>query len=158
MDIEHFQRIKSAYEAGARRDKSLICKAGFFGNSAVLKLQKAAWTNDSMETVPNQTGIFFSIWLNETTARLNRVNYNIHALKLRQLNGYKLTSIRFAKDFRKQFKPVAKDWPNVSVDFGPLTLMQGWIAIDPKFFEKDVLKLMKSFGKVSPMIDELLAS
>jgi len=155
--VEYFQRIKSAYEAGTRRDKSLICKARFHTQYPVLKLQKASWTNDDMQTVPNQTGIFFSVWLDEKSARKNRALYNIHALKLRQLNGYKLTSIAFASEFRKRLKSVQKDWPNVSVDYGPQTLMQGWISIDPGSFEMDVLALMKRFTEVGPIIDELLA-
>lgn len=27
-------------------------------------------------------------------------------------------------------------WPNVSVDYGPLTLMQGWIQNDPEVSKK----------------------
>jgi hypothetical protein len=34
----------------------------------VLKLQKVTWTNDRMDQLQNQTGIFFSIWTNEKAA------------------------------------------------------------------------------------------
>jgi hypothetical protein len=48
------------------------------------------------------------------------------------------------------------DWPNVRVDFGPLTLMQGWIPIIDKTFDRDLLALLNRFGKISPIIDEML--
>lgn len=77
-----FPKIKFRFD---RRSSDLICKQGFYKNSFVLKLQKPCWTNDSMNRVENQTGIFFSIWINEKTVRRNRAYYNIHALKLRHL-------------------------------------------------------------------------
>jgi hypothetical protein len=62
-------------------------------------------------------------------------------------------------------------WPNVSVDYGPLTLMQGWIEVAPdraeqdvleqdileeEILEQDILALMERFRLVSPLIDRLL--
>ncbi len=67
----------------------------------------------------------------EKWTRRNRANYNIHALKLRQLKGYSVTSRDFAKELRDNFENIRGRWPNVSVDYGPLTLMQGWIAAIP---------------------------
>jgi hypothetical protein len=49
-------------------------------------------------------------------------------------------------------------WPNVSVNYGPLTLMQGWIEIVPKAFEEDILVLLERFKHVSRLIDRLLES
>jgi hypothetical protein len=49
-------------------------------------------------------------------------------------------------------------WPNVSVDYGPQTLMQGWIEMVPKHFEKDTLVLLERFKPVSRLIDCLLES
>jgi len=40
-------------------------------------------------------------------------------------------------------------WPNVSVDYGPLTLMEGWIEVDSVHFEGDVLVLMERFQSLS---------
>jgi hypothetical protein len=136
----------------------LICKQGFYNDCSVLKLQKASWTNDGMDRAQNKTGIFFSIWINEKAASKSRANYNIHALKLRQLEGYSITSRDFANDFRSSFASMRDAWPNVSVDYGPLTLMEGWIEVDPNSFEKDVLVLMERFKPVSRLIDRLLES
>jgi hypothetical protein len=36
-------------------------------------------------------------------------------------------------------------WPNVSVECGPLTLMEGWIKADSVHFEKEMLDLMDGF-------------
>jgi hypothetical protein len=153
---QHFQSIKTRYEAQKKRDPALICRTGFYGNCPVLKLQKAVWTNDDMKAVPNQTGIFFSIWLDEESVKRQQLKYNIHALKLRQLTAYRATSIDFAKEFRQQFASLQSDWPNIRVDFGPLTLMQGWIPMIEKNMDRDVLGLMNRFGKIVPIIDTML--
>jgi hypothetical protein len=152
-----FRQIKRQFDGRAAREPGLVCKEGFYGGCPVLKLQKAAWTNDSMRNVPNQTGIFFSVWLSDDAIAKNQANYNIHALKVRLLEGYSITSNDFAQDFRKAFAPLRRSWPNVSLDYGPQTLMQGWIEIEPKTFERDVLALMNRFQKASRIIDGLLA-
>ncbi len=154
--VKQFEVSKAAYDRLPGRDAAMICKQGLYGGCPVLKLQKAAWTNDDMTTVRNQTGIFFSIWLNAESLRLNRIHYNIHALKLRQLKGYRITGINFATEFRGLFQPMRDDWPNVSVDYGPLTLMQGWIPLVEKTFARDLAALLQRFGKISPIIDEML--
>ena len=157
-----FAEIKSRFDSRFDERPSvangLICKQGFYTNSLVLKLQKASWTNDPMNQVRNQSGIFFSIWITEKSAARNQANYNIHALKLRHLKGYSITSRDFAEDFRSRFASLQKPWPNVSVDYGPLTLMQGWIDIHPQSAEKSILHLMESFEQLSPLIDRLLQS
>ena len=153
-----FAEIKSRFDERPSVADGLICKQGFYTNSLVLKLQKASWTNDPMNQVRNQSGIFFSIWITEKSAARNQANYNIHALKLRHLKGYSITSRDFAEDFRNRFASLQKPWPNVSVDYGPLTLMQGWIDIHPQSIEKSILRLMKSFEQLSPLIDHLLQS
>jgi hypothetical protein len=151
-----FAKIQIRFDE--RKSDGLLCKQGFYKDCSVLKLQKASWTNDRMDQVQNKTGIFFSIWMNEKAASKSRVNYNIHALKLRQLKGYSITSRDFANDFREGFVSMRDAWPNVSVDYGPLTLMQGWIEIDPRSFGEDILGLMERFKQVSPLIDRLLES
>jgi len=149
-----FAKIKAHFDA--RRSDGLICKQGFYNDCFVLKLQKPSWTNDPMDLVQNKTGIFFSVWVDQKAASLSRANYNIHALKLRHLEGYSITSREFASDFRKGFESVSGAWPNVSVDYGPLNLMQGWIKIDNGEFERDVLLLLGRFRPVSELIDQLL--
>jgi hypothetical protein len=46
----------------------------------------------------------------------------------------------------------------VSVDYGPLTLMEGWIKSDSVILEKEMLELMDGFQSLSPLIDRLLES
>jgi len=36
-------------------------------------------------------------------------------------------------------------WPNVRVEYGPLTLMQGWIEIGQNVLEKDTLAPLEWF-------------
>ena len=151
-----FPEIKSRFDEQRGDHDGLICKQGFYKGCPVLKLQKSSWTNDRMDQLRNETGIFFSIWLDEQAIRKRRPNYNIHALKLRQLTGYTIASRDFANDFRDRFASVKARWPNVSVDYGPSTLMQGWIESEPKTVEQDALILMKHFEDLSPEIDGLL--
>jgi hypothetical protein len=151
-----FAKIKARFDE--RNKDGLICKQGFYTHCPVVKLQRASWTNDPMDRVQNETGIFFSVWIDKDAASKSRANYNIHALKLRQLKGYSITSRNFANDFRDGFASMRDAWPNVSVDYGPQTLMQGWIEIVPKDFEEDTLVLLKRFKPVSRLIDRLLES
>jgi hypothetical protein len=75
---------------------------------------------------------------------------------MRQFKGHVITSRDFASDFRKSFKAMSNSWPNIRVDYGPLTLMQGWIEFREESFERDVLGLMSQFAAVCPIIDRLL--
>lgn len=110
----------------------------------VLYFDKPAWHNRGQVAVPGQ--IFFSIWMDEK----GRLNYNIHALKLRHLKAYKLEGRKFAEAFRTAFDPTG--WPNVSTDFGPLTLMQGWIDQN----DQQLDSLIQRFVGIDHTIDELL--
>jgi hypothetical protein len=150
-----FRRAKREFERG--REPTLTCDEGVYRGCAVLTLQKRCWRNNGMRRAPDDTGIFFSVWVGANDAKRKRANYNIHALKLRQLAGYRITSRDFAKDFRAEFARVERAWPNVSVDYGPQTLMRGWIEIDAKRFAGDVLALLHRFDGVSRIIDQLLA-
>lgn len=149
-----FRGIKRRYDE-RHPDQELICKQGFYTNCSVLKLQKPSWTNDPMDQVRNSSGIFFSIWISEESAKKSRANYNIHALKMRKLKGYSITSKDFAQEFRKNF--VKKSWPNVSVDYGPLTLMEGWEEVALNKLGDGILPMLERFHQVSPVLDRLLA-
>lgn len=155
--LKSFAAAKSRYERQWARDSSLICRAGHHMDCAVVKLQKAAWTDDDLTKMGNQTGIFFSIWVGEAGAARDRAAYNIHAMSVRQLKNYRLAGKEFAAGFRKVFEKVRPTWPNVSTDFGCCTLMQGWYEIDRKSAAKDALALMNRFDEqVAPIIDDLL--
>jgi hypothetical protein len=151
-----FAKVKARFHEQIPSD--LVCRQGIYKNCCVLKLQKSSWTNDSMKEIQNQSGIFFSVWSNEESLRRKRVMYNIHALKLRQLKDYTITSRDFAGEFRKNFISERGDWPNVRTDYGPATLMQGWIESTPTVLSERVYALMKSFVRLSSFIDRLLDS
>ena len=124
---------------------------------AVLKLQKAGWTNDDLSKMGNQTGIFFSIWISEAGGARGRAEYNIHAMSVRKLKRYRLTGNGFCDRFRNAFQKRRASWPNVSTDFGCGTLMQGWFKVDAKSASRDALALMNRFDdEVAPIIDALL--
>jgi len=129
---------------------------GYFLDSAVFKAYKPEWSNQPQDPVTAISRIFFSVWISKESIETNRLYYNIHALKLRQLAGYKITSRDFAERFRHTFKPQAKSWPNIDTNYGPQTLMQGWKQLDNQTLQKDVATLVHHFSAVSPIIDSTL--
>lgn len=149
-----FSEIKRAYDSDSSRSPGLVCKQGI----NIVKLQKPSWTNDSMDQLRNYSGVFFCVWIDDKGLAQNRIHFNIHALKMRLLEGYSITSIDFAQEFRKEFQPYTASWPNVSVAHGPLTLMQGWIDLDMQTIESDVLGLMERFTPLAEILDKLLES
>lgn len=149
--------VRKQYEKLPARDPELICADGFHMNCDVLKLRKAAWTNDDPTKINSPTGgIFFSIWVTEEGARSDRANYNIHSYAHRKLKSYRIASNDVCHDFRVAFGKLRKSWPNVSTDSGCATLMEGWFNIHQKTFPRDVLRLMKQVDDVAAIIDELL--
>jgi len=129
-------------------------KVGIWIDSVVLKFQKPSWRNS--DAIPFKNAIFFSVWVSDETVAKNKLYYNIHALKLRELKGYKLKSRDFARDFRTRFKPYEDQWPNVSTNFGPLTLMEGWVAIDDNNLEGQIQELGRKLLNIHFIIDDLL--
>ncbi|KPH13586.1 hypothetical protein AMQ68_08480 [Chryseobacterium sp. ERMR1:04] len=125
--------------------------------SVVLKIYKPEWSSDAQSPLDASSRIFFSIWIHDKTIEEGRLYYNIHALKLRELKGYTIQSRRFAEDFRSRFTEYQKDWDNLSLKFGPLTLMQGWRELKTENLQRDIIKLSYSFLEISPIIDETLS-
>jgi hypothetical protein len=149
--------VRKRYEKLRSRDRELICADGFHMNCDVLKLRKAAWTNDDPTKIQSPTGgIFFSIWVADEGARDGRAKYNIHSYGHRKLKRYRIVSKDFCSEFRASFEKLRKSWPNVSTEFNRQTLMEGWFKIDEKTFPQDTLKLMKQLDEVTVIIDELL--
>lgn len=136
--------------------KQIEAHLGEWHGASVLKLQKPAWAKAKPPSTIENPGIFFSIWIDAKSLKQHRVLYNIHALKLRGLSAYTLESREFANAFRKEFAHSATRWPNVSVDFGPQTLMQGWIALDESTLADDTAALARRFIPLSGTIDKLL--
>jgi hypothetical protein len=162
--LSEFEKAAGSLDAGALAQKGLDVEVGVWLRSVVLRMHKKTWANKPFERPQSDTAIFFSIWLNEKGPKADRLFYNIHALKLRQLRGYRITSRDFAADFRAGFKPFARHWPNVSVDFGPLNLMEGWMALDAAAIADPaaqavagtVAGLATRFLELAPLIDVLL--
>ncbi|MFT3936574.1 MAG: hypothetical protein QM726_23315 [Chitinophagaceae bacterium] len=132
--------------------------AGIILNSVALKAYKISWASDQTKPITSTSRIFFSIWVSDASLSQNKLLYNIHALKLRQFTGYKITSRDFAEKFRKKFAAYKKDWPNISLDYGPLTLMEGWVELNMRTLENDIRSLLQKFIAMHSIIDGLLDS
>lgn len=155
--LEVFNRVIEKNHAVLEKNQ-ISSFVGWWYNSWALKLQKKEWSSPALHENPIHSGIFFSIWLTEQDLEKSMLSYNIHAFKLRELEGYTIKSRNFADDFRSAFTPDQSSWKNVSVSYGPLTLMQGYLPLDMKNFEKDVDHLVKKFIPLCPVIDQLLAA
>jgi hypothetical protein len=154
--LDKFQKYVDGFDKRSFNRHQLQLKVGEWRDSAVLKIQKPSWVNPSQLPLAFNQSIFFSIWMSDASIRESKLCYNIHALKLRQLVNYSIQSREFAQAFRTQFKPFEKDWPNVSLNFGPLTLMEGWVKIDMENFEAELSSLAHQFLTIEFIIDELL--
>lgn len=155
--INKFEKSLTLTDKQLLSQKKLEYKVGIWLNSVVLKIQKQSWRNTSTTAKPFEESIFFSVWLNEDTIRQGKLYYNIHALKLRQLAGHSIKSREFADAFRLRFKNFEQKWPNVRVDYGPLTLMEGWVAIDEENLDSIISNLAHHFLDIQFIIDDLLA-
>jgi hypothetical protein len=154
--LNKFKQGVDQFDKELFSQKKLDYKVGIWLKSVVLKFQKKSWINTSQTAKPFEESVFFSIWVNDESIREGKLFYNIHALKLRQLAGYSIKSREFAEAFRSEFKPFQKKWPNVSVNFGPLTLMSGWVTLDEENFENIIIDLSYKFLEIAFIIDDLL--
>lgn len=137
--------------------KQMELATGIYMNSVFLKLYKTAWTNNFPDALTSPSRIFFSVWITDKEIKEEKLLYNIHALKLRQLKGYVIESRKFAESFRNRFKEMQPAWPNVSTRFGPLTLMQGWVNATPANIQNEIFDLSARFLTMEHVIDEVLA-
>ncbi|MDP4150493.1 MAG: hypothetical protein Q8927_07595 [Bacteroidota bacterium] len=155
--LPRFQRCAAQLDRELFAQQHLEYRAGNWLRCAVLKFQNPSWINNSPKAKPFSESIFFGIWVSEESVRQGKLNYNIHALKLRELTGYRIKSREFADEFRARFKPFEKQWPNVRTDLGPLTLMQGWVHFDEDNLETLIKALSYQFLNIAFIIDDLLA-
>ncbi|HEY8927691.1 MAG TPA: hypothetical protein VIM55_00770 [Mucilaginibacter sp.] len=153
-----FQQAVDQLDKRLLNQKQLQADTGVWLDAVVLRLYKQHWAN--IPDAKPQTGpaIFFSIWTANADLKERKLFYNVHALKLRKLNGYAITSRRFADDFREQFKSLEHNWPNVSMKFGPQTLMQGWKTVNLDFLVEDILNLANKLIEIDILIENLLAN
>jgi len=134
----------------------IICKQIQFGDSPVLYLAKPNWTNRFDKKRESTIGIFYGLWVSPKQLEKNEYAYNIHSKKLRELPGYKLEPRSFADDFRKAVKTKVKNWPNIRLDYGPSTLLQGRDRCDLDTFEEKIEQRVNDFIKIHKEIDKLL--
>ncbi|MDF3057010.1 MAG: hypothetical protein K0R17_1225 [Rariglobus sp.] len=153
--LDSFTRA-ATHSRPALAAQQIEAHVGRWHESAVLKLQKRRWTSVGPAPAPSEAGLFFSVWINEKSLRQQRVCYNIHALKLRSLAGFSIQSREFAAAFRAAFASSSGDWSHVSTDYGPQTLMEGWIDLDAEKTEADVAVLIRRFIPLADLIDRLL--
>ena len=156
--LSAFQKIQSEHSQEFKNHYNLVIKTGTHLNSSVLKLLKDNWTLDDHTLIKNTCGVFFGLWLDHAGRHSNTVQYNIHAIKLARLGDHKIKARDFAASFRKTVKRDVKDWPAISFDFGPLTLLQGSFPLIEDQFEKACITRMSEFVKLCPIIDGLLAN
>jgi hypothetical protein len=154
--LDKFQKSADQLDKKLLEEKQVEVAVGIYTDSVFLKLYKRSWTNKSQDPLTSESRIFFSVWISDSTIKEQKIFYNIHALKLRKLDGYSIASRDFAERFRKNFRNFEHQWPNVSVKFGPLTLMEGWIIIDLKPFDDEILKLAGQFLQIDYIIDDVL--
>jgi hypothetical protein len=154
--LEKFRKSADRIDKKMLKEKHLEIYVGVTLNSVVLKLYKTEWTNDKTDPINAKTRIFFAIWVNDETIKRNKVFYNIHALKLRELKGYSITSRAFADNFREDFMKFERNWKNVNVKFGPLTLMEGWEHFENENLENNIEKLANNFSSIEYLIDNTL--
>jgi len=148
-----FQDIEKEQSKELMQKHSLFIKAYIDRehDAVVLKLFKDNWVTG------DQYGIFFSIWIDEKELIKNRVAYNIHAIKISLLKQYSLKARIFAESFRKSVRNKVKKWPNISFDYGPHTLIQGYISSDLGALKAKSLILIENFICIHTVIDGLLS-
>lgn len=153
---QKFQEVADNLDKELLHQKQLEVAVVEVLDSIVLKLYKKSWATKFQDPLTARSRIFFSVWVNGKTLKQKRLYYNIHALKLRELDRYKITSWDFADSYRARFKKYEDRWPNVSTVYGPLTLMEGWIELNESKSQHDIEILSKNFIEIDYLIDDLL--
>ena len=156
--LNEFKKSVSRLDQGILNRKNLEVSVGIVLDSVCLKLYKKNWTNNFADPLNAEARIFFSVWLGDKTVKEKKLCYNIHAFKLRKLTHHPVISKAFAADFRERFSKHDADWENVSVNFGPLTLMEGWVELEEENIENKVVELANKFIEIDYLVDDSLKS
>ena len=154
--LDEFEKAAKLLDKKVINKKDIQIQTGIWLDSVVFRLQKKHWANNPDEKPHSGSAIFMGIWLDKKAIADNKLFYNIHALRLRQLNGYKLQSRAFAMSFREKFKPFQQKWSNVSTNFAPQTLMEGWKEFGQNSLQEDVYKLAENFLDIEDLIESTL--
>src|SRR5690349_2860393 len=97
--LDEFKGAADRLDKNTLGEKQVDVATGVVLNSVYLKLYKKFWANPSPDPLVSSSRIFFSVWMNDSTIKHQRISYNIHALKLRHLQGYRIESRKFANIF-----------------------------------------------------------
>ncbi len=154
--LAKFQKAADQLDQKLLREKEIEAAVGVIMYSVFLKLYKKSWASEEQDPLTAKSRIFFSIWVNDDIIKEQKIYYNIHAFKLRHLKGYAIQSRQFADAFRADFKVFEQQWSNVSVKFGPLTLMEGWVKCDVNDFQNEIISLANNFLSIAHLIDDTL--
>ena len=159
--MERYSKIlkqqESQHAPGVLKKYGIICKQLRFGNGpAPLYLAKSHWTNRFDPERESTIGIFCSIWVSPALLKQNQFAYNIHSKELRKLPGYQLVSQQFASNFRKLVRTDVANWPNVRLDFGPSTLLQGKDICELSSFAERVEERIHGLVDIHQHVDSLL--
>lgn len=154
--LDQFKKAADSLDQHQLHQKGLEVATGIVLDSVYLKIFKRAWTNDNQNPLDAEARIFFSVWVHEKTLYEHKIFYNIHAFKLRKLKNYTISSREFAESFRKNFQKHQGHWQNVSMTFGPLTLMQGWVNYDKEHLQEIITALATNFSTIDSLIDDTL--
>ncbi|BFM44571.1 hypothetical protein CFS9_32120 [Flavobacterium sp. CFS9] len=152
--LEDFQKAADRIDRKTLDEKSIEVAVGLYLDSVFLKLYKRSWSTNPQEALTAESRIFFSIWVNDSSIEKQKMMYNIHALKLRKFKVYTIESRKFAEVFRKLFKKHEANWPNVTTNHGPLTLMEGWVTLNSENFQEEITELTHKFLKIEYLIDD----
>jgi hypothetical protein len=155
--LARFQHAAGQIDKGLLARRQIDLSTGLYKDSVFLKLYKKSWASPMQDPLIAESRIFFSVWISDEAIREQKLCYNIHALKLRKLKGYSIESRKFAAIFRAGFKAFEHKWENVSVAYGPLTLMEGWVKTDPGNFQGEILELAGKFLEIEHLVDDALA-
>lgn len=155
--LQEFQLAQAKIDKSRSNDPDIRIFTGIALNCVVIKAYKPEWSNDLVHPLTAACRIFFSVWVSKKTIEEGKIYYNIHAFKLRHLPGHKIASRDFAERFRRQLKPKTGLWPNCNINYGPLTLMEGWIMLRPAALQDDVAGLVQNFYTLSPLIESTLS-
>jgi len=160
--MKEFEKILKQQErnhaAKLKKSHGLICKQLAFGDCSPLYIAKPHWTNRFDENRTSTVGVFCAIWVSEKDIKNEKFLYNIHSKAIKDLPGHKLKSREFADEFRRLVKSTVSDWPGISLNHGPVTLLQGSQTCDLDTFAENVEKRIMGFVDIHHHIDNLLNS
>ena len=150
------KKIEKMHAHSLSDKHGLTCKQIQYGDAAALYIAKKNWTNRFERDREKTIGIFYCVWVSPELLEDEKYAYNIHSLKLRELPGYKLASREFANNFRTAVQSRVASWPNISMDYGPLTLLEGRDQCEIDTFDKKIEKRISDFVEIHKEIDKLL--